>query len=354
MKKKKITIQDIADAVGYSKTTISRFLNGQTNMMSPETADRIRRAIELMDYYPSDLARSLKTKKSYTVGIVISDISSPFASSVVVGSGEILEQNGYVPLFINCHEESRREEEAIASLISKGVDGLIVNTTSPDNDFLYDYVGKGIPIVLCDRKLRSYNMDVVEEDNERIISILIRHLKEQGYTRIALFTQERVQSSAKDIRRSQFLKSVKNQLGYDAEKDIYCVTGGDIEKTKAELGKFMRSVRKDEIPAVIGANTVITMLLYRAIKNMEYFMPEDLGLCGTNAWSWNESLTWMELLRPSVTCVTIDGRELGRKCAQRIIEKIENPETEAMDIKLDVKLEERESTSRLIYGYETG
>lgn len=344
--KKKVTIQDIADAVGYSKTTVSRYLNGQTNMMSAETASRIRNVIQLLDYHPSDLARSLKTKKSYTVGIVISDISSPFASSVVIGSGEVLEEHGYIPLFINCHEDPEREASALGSLTSKGVDGLIVNTTSPDNDFLYDYVSKGIPVVLCDRKLRKYNMDIVSEDNEMIITILVNHLKEQGYTRLALFTQDKVQSSAKDIRKSRFLKIMEEQYGYNAEKDVYRIKGDDAGDAARELKKFMSTVGKDEVPAVIGANTVITMLLYRAIKNLGYYMPDDIGLCGTNAWSWNESITWMVLLRPTITCVTIDGYELGRKCARRIIEKIGNPYDAPQDIKIDVKLEEKESTKR--------
>ena len=344
--KKKVTIQDIADAVGYSKTTVSRYLNGQTHMMSAETASRIRNVIQLLDYHPSDLARSLKTKKSYTVGIVISDISSPFASSVVIGSGEVLEEHGYIPLFINCHEDPEREASALGSLTSKGVDGLIVNTTSPDNDFLYDYVSKGIPVVLCDRKLRKYNMDIVSEDNEMIITILVNHLKEQGYTRLALFTQDKVQSSAKDIRKSRFLKIMEEQYGYNAEKDVYRIKGDDAEDAARELKKFMSTVGKDEVPAVIGANTVITMLLYRAIKNLGYYMPDDIGLCGTNAWSWNESITWMVLLRPTITCVTIDGYELGRKCARRIIEKIGNPYDAPQDIKIDVKLEEKESTKR--------
>lgn len=344
--KKKVTIQDIADAVGSSKTTVSRYLNGQTHMMSAETASRIKSVIELLDYHPSDLARSLKTKKSYTVGIVISDISSPFAASVVAGSGEILEENGYVPLFINCHEDPSKESHAIASLVSKGVDGLIINTTSPDNDFIYDYVNRGLPIVLCDRKLKNYNLDIVEENNKLIITTLVRHLKEQGYTRCALFTQEKIQSSAKDIRQSCFLNAVSAEFGYDAREDIYHISENNLESTKNALIRFMDTVSDDEVPAVIGASTIATMLLYRAIKNVGYHMPDQIGLCGTNAWSWNESVTWTELLRPSITNVTLHGHELGRQCALRVLEKISDPYSAPKDICIDVELQKRESTSR--------
>lgn len=344
--KKKVTIQDIADTVGYSKTTVSRYLNGQTHMMSTETANRIKNVIELLDYHPSDLARSLKTKKFYTVGIVISDISSPFAASVIAASGEVLEANGYVPFFINCHEDPRKEEHALSTLVSKGVDGLIINTTSPDNNFIYEYVNKGLPIVLCDRKLKNYNMDIVEVDNKQIIATLVRHLKDQGYTRLALFTQDNIHSSAKDIRTNHFLDTVSAYFGYDASKDIYQIRENDVENTRQELEKFMATVRDGEIPAVIGASTIVTMLLYRAIKMAGYIMPDHLGLCGTNAWSWNESITWTELLHPSITCVVLHGHELGQQCAHRILEKISGPYSAPENIKINVELQIRESTLR--------
>lgn len=345
---KKVTIQDIADAVGYSKTTVSRYINGQTNMMSEETANRIKNVIELLDYHPSELARSLKTKKTYTVGVIVSDIASPFAAAVVAGAGEVLEESGYVPLFVNCHEEPAKEEKAIASLVSKGVDGLIVNTTSPENDFLYGYLTQGIPVVLCDRKLHKYNMDIVGEDNERIISVLVDHLKEQGYTRLALFTQQNLQSSAKNIRRSQFLRAVHEQFQYSAEADVYCIGEETVAGVAAGVKEFMDSLNEGDIPAIIGANSIMTMLVYRAIKNLGYRMPTEIGLCGTSAWSWNESTTWMEMLRPTVSCVSIQGYEIGQQCARRILEKIANPASPVKTIWVDTKFTPKESSTRKV------
>lgn len=344
--KKKVTIQDIADAVGYSKTTVSRYINGQTNMMSAETAARIKNVIELLDYHPSELARSLKTKKTYTVGVIVSDISSPFASAVVAGTGEVLEKNGYVPLFINCHEDPGKEKKALEALVSKGVDGLIVNTTSPDNDFLYGYLNQGIPIVLCDRKLRNYNMDVVGEANGEIISVLVHHLKEQGYTRIALLVQEKLQSSAKDIRRDTFLKIMNEEYGHDAMADVFRVEEETVSSVCKCVREFMENVKEGEVPAIIGANSVMTMLAYRAIKNLGYRMPEEIGLCGTNSWSWNESTTWMDMLRPTVSCVKIHGYEIGQRCAQRILEKIEDPSSPVQTIWVDTNFVPKESTLR--------
>ena len=97
----KPTISDIAAAAGVSKTTVSRYINGQEQLMSEKTRNRLKTVIELLDYHPSDIARSLKNKKTNMIGVVVSDISSPFSSAVIIGIGEVLEQNNYTPLFVN-------------------------------------------------------------------------------------------------------------------------------------------------------------------------------------------------------------------------------------------------------------
>ena len=230
--------------------------------------------------------------------------------------------------------------------MSKGVDGLIVNTTSPDNDFLYGYQNQGIPIVLCDRKLHNYNMDIVGEDNEDIISVLVHHLKEQGYTRIALMTQENLQSSAKNIRKSSFLRIMEEEFNYDANEDVFLAKDETLGSVSECIKAFMSMVKKGEIPAIIGANSVMTMLAFRATKDLGYIMPDEIGLCGTNSWSWNESTIWMDMLRPTVSCVKIHGYEIGQKCASRILEKIENPSSAVKTVWVNTDFVPRESTLR--------
>ena len=90
MTQKKVTITDIAKAAGVSKTTISRYLNGRFDLMSPETRRRIESVIDVSGYQPSTIARSLKNKRSLLLGIVVSDQSSPFSTAVLLGVGDAL------------------------------------------------------------------------------------------------------------------------------------------------------------------------------------------------------------------------------------------------------------------------
>ena len=149
MTQKKVTITDIAKASGVSKTTISRYLNGRFDLMSPETRRRIESVIDVSGYQPSTIARSLKNKRSLLLGIVVSDQSSPFSTAVLLGVGDALRNTEYVPVFVNCDDDPAKERYQISFLLSRGVDGLIVNTTSYENPFLVNLEARGVPVVLC-------------------------------------------------------------------------------------------------------------------------------------------------------------------------------------------------------------
>lgn len=169
MTQKKVTITDIAKAAGVSKTTISRYLNGRFDLMSPETRRRIESVIDVSGYQPSTIARSLKNKRSLLLGIVVSDQSSPFSTAVLLGVGDALRNTEYVPVFVNCDDDPAKERYQISFLLSRGVDGLIVNTTSYENPFLVNLEARGVPIVLCDRYIKGHTFDIVTTDHASTI-----------------------------------------------------------------------------------------------------------------------------------------------------------------------------------------
>ena len=132
----KVTINDIAKAVGVSKTTVSRYINGHSDMMSERTRERIRAVIEMTNYQPSDIARNLKRKNTNLIGVLIADMSTPFSSVLVVSISDYLSECGYVPIFANCNDSLQKEQEMIDSMLFRGVAGFLVNTTSCNNNYL--------------------------------------------------------------------------------------------------------------------------------------------------------------------------------------------------------------------------
>lgn len=343
-KQKRITISEVAKAAGVSKTTVSRYLNGHCEQMSSQTRSRIQNVIELLDYRPSEIARSLKSRKSNMIGVLISDIITPFSSAVIDGIGSVLTNAGYIPVFVNCENDIDKEQKYIGTFLTKDVDGLIVNTCSRENPALIRLALDGIPIVLCDRDVDQYDFDMAGVQNGKLVRDAIRHLKEAGFTRVGLFTQDYRKSSVRSQRKDSFLKSMQDFFGLDAHADVYVVNGGEENQT-LQLERFMERVKPGEKPAIFCSNSVVTIRMYRAARRLKLRIPEDLGLIGTDDWGWQNGMSWIDLCDTGITTVTFSPAEVGRECGRLMLEKLEDPGTPPKKVYVDSKLNVRQSTT---------
>lgn len=342
----KITISDIAAAAGVSKTTVSRYINGQVELMSEATQNRLKTIIEMSNYQPSDIARNLKRQNSNLIGIIISDISSPFSSAVIIGISSYLESQGYTPLFVNCDDNLQNEESGITSLLAKRVSGLIVNTTSYNNNFLVNVACGGMPVVLCDRYVNNYKFDIVTTEHEQAMHDLISHLKKQGYTRPVMFTQKWERNSTRFLRRQSFIDMVKQVYGYSPENDIYLVSSKDRYSAYDALVRLKSQLNKDDVPVIVGVNSVTTVRAMKAIKKLGLVMPYDIGLCGPEDWDWDNEMNWPTMVSPHVTTLVVHSTQIGMECAKLLLEKIRQPDRPPQEILLPCEISVRQSTLR--------
>ncbi len=342
LEKKKATISDIAAAAGVSKATVSRYINGKSDLMMDKTKERIRTVIELLDYHPNNAARSLKTKKNYQVGVMLSNIETPFAASLIVGIGSGLRQRGYEPLFVDCHDSIEEEGKALASFLDRTVDGLIVSTIFMENPALIKASCDGCPIVLCDRFVNNYAFNVVSAEQEESMYRLLLHLKEQGYTRPALFTLPWAGNSNRQRRLEAFRQAIAALYPDRAREDVYLFeAGGGAED---QLERFLSQLPPGEKPAVVGINSEATVLVYRAIQRCSLRIPEDVGLCGSEDWNWDSIMNWATLLTPSITTIDVPTKQMGCRAAERLVELIEGGDPTAQVITLPCALSPRGST----------
>ena len=343
----KVTINDIAKAVGVSKTTVSRYINGHSDMMSERTRERIRAVIEMTNYQPSDIARNLKRKNTNLIGVLIADMSTPFSSVLVVSISDYLSECGYVPIFANCNDSLQKEQEMIDSLLFRGVAGFLVNTTSCNNNYLIGVASRGIPIVLCDRYINHYNFNIVTFEQDAPVFNLVRHLKEEGYTRPVLFTQCWENNSSRRRRKDAILSAIQQVYGYDATEDVYLVSFQNGLSAAAQLDALLGRLKPGDIPAIIGTNSVTTVQTYKAIKSCGLKMPEQIGLCGPEDWNWQQEMNWAQLIEPTITTIDLPVRDLGRQSAECLVHMLKGETEGAREIMLPCGLNIRESTCRL-------
>ncbi len=344
--KKKVTIANIADIVGVSKTTVSRYINGKEHMMSEKVRERIKTAIEMFDYMPNEHARNLKNKQSMQIGVVIADISSPFSSAVVTGVVEYLSPRGYTPLFTHCDDDYENELHYTRSLITKNVAGLIVNTTRSKNDYLTQLAFQGLPIVLCDRYIDNYKFNIVASEQMQAINALVQHLMSAGYTRPIFFSHDWEGKSSRSRRRSAFIEAVKEFFGYNPEADVFRINSSDGVNELDCLKNLYKSLKPDEIPAIIGGNSITTIRAFRAAQELGLSIPDDIGICGPEYWDWHHEVSWPVLSTPNITTFLVHTQELGRLSAELLLQVIQDPSAQPQEVLLPCELNIRESTNR--------
>ena len=343
--RKNVTIGDIAKAAGVSRTTVSRFLNGKFSMMSEDTRSRIETVIRMSNYHPNSLAQSLRGRNSMQIGVVISDISSPFCSSMVRSVGHTLLEANYVPLIVDSKDDPELEEHLIQTLLCRRVDGLIVNSASYTNPNLIRVACEGVPVVLCDRYVKDFRFPFVGGQDMSVMPQLLTHLKEEGFCKVAFFTQDYRTNSARLFRRNAYLQSVRDYFpDEDGEALTYVLDLSDNKNTARCIRQLLDSCAPGEIPAIVAVNSVTSTHIAGVLESMNLEMPGDLGLCGPDDWGWDSqfSISPMELVK--LTAFNIRPGEIGSIAAKTLIQLIQNPETETEEILLPMDLVIRRST----------
>ena len=343
--KKRVTINDVAMAAGVSKTTVSRYINGHPELMSEKTRERIRTVIEMTNYHPSDIASNLKKRTTNLIGLLIADISSPFSSALINGASKFLDKRGYTLLIADSADDLEKEKHALSSLWSKGVSGVLVNTTSYSNNFLIQVLCGGLPVVLCDRQVRDYNFDIVTTDQHEAMFHLLNHLKQQGYTRPLFLVEPWENNSVRMKRREAFLEIIHTLYGYDASEDVYMLKPGG----ESAVQVLQRALGRNNlgIPAVIGCNSITTVRAFHAIQELGLSIPEEIGLCGPEDWDWSNEMNWPFIIAPNITTVKIPATQIGSRAAALLLEKLEGPECPPKEILLPCVFYERASTIRM-------
>lgn len=306
-KRKKITIVDVAAKAGVSKTTISRYLNGKFEYMSEESRQRIADVIDELGYRPSSLARSLKSKYSFMLGVIVSDITSPFSSILLKGISDCCQLYGYRILIANSDDEPRKERDYIMSMIDQSVDGIILNTTGGNDEFLREMAEGGMHFVLADRTIGLDLFDTVRSAERQAIDDMLRELKRANYEQVGFFTQPLVNSVR--INRVRLFRELYGQY-FSGNPQVYFLE--NVERDARVMQDYMRQ-NIGTRHAIFTVNGVVTMRVVQTMKNLGIEFPRDTGLCGFDDWDW------MNLVGGGITTIAQPTYEAGKECVKRML-----------------------------------
>jgi LacI family transcriptional regulator len=331
------TLRDVADAAGVHAATASRALNPDTRgLVNAETARRVLRAAETLGYHPNPIARSLKTAKSRTIGVVIPDLTNPLFPPIVRGIEDVLDQAGYSALIANTDSDPAREQAQVASLRSRQVEGLIVATALLDHPLLRGLHREGVKMVLVNRRVDDVEVPSVCPDDAAGVRLAVKHLAGLGHRRILHLAGPRTTSTG--LARSRaFQVAVREQgLVDDPARVVACDAWSE-----AEGARVLRTVLDEGIDftAVVAGNDLIALGCYDVFAERGIDCPGDVSVVGFN------DMPFLDKLRPPLTTVAIAHHQIGQEAARMLLESFTETDRPARSVLLSPTLVTRGSTA---------
>jgi DNA-binding LacI/PurR family transcriptional regulator len=332
-----VTLRNIADELGISAMTVSRALNDYA-YVDEKTRERVLEKALSMGYTPNHIARSLVANKTYTIGVVIPEITHAFFPEVVRGIEEVTNKSNYQLFLTNTNEKFEREKEAIAALRSKRVDGILLSSsiTTTDYSFYEPIIESGFNIVFFDRCVENIGASCVRVNDRAGSRAITEHLiEEHKYTRIGHLSGPQQVSIGRERLKGYMDALKKHDLPIE---DKWIIEGRFQEQSGYEGMKRILELPKKEYPqAVVSVNDPIAIGAIKAIEEAGLSIPDDIAITG-----FTDDVR-AEMLKVPLTTVYQPAYEVGKRAAQKLIRTIENENEPPENIELLTSLKIRSS-----------
>jgi LacI family kdg operon repressor len=354
---RRATITDVAREAATGKTSISRYLNGEMSVLSPELRARIEAAIERLDYQPNQMARGLKRGRNRLIGMLLADLTNPYTVEVLQGVEAACHALGLMPLICHAANEVEMERRYLQLLTTYRVEGVIVNALGVREETLRPVGGGGIPAVLVDRSVEGLAADIVGLDNRAAAELGTRHLLDRGFREIWFVVQPFEQVSSRRLREAAFRDAMRAYADARAHADadasaaqghtlvLNLADAAQTEHSLAELDQAIDAAHRragtvglDARIAVFAANAPVALRLALHLK-------ARYG----GAWQTRVALLsiddpeWAELT--GITTIRQPTYDIGYRAVEFLHERIEGVQTTARDCLLPGELVVRASTA---------
>jgi LacI family transcriptional regulator len=305
------TVADVARAAGVSVSTAARVLSGN-GYASEGTRRVVLEAARDLGYVPNQIARSLRTKQTRLVGLLISDVENSFYSVIARNVESATKDAGYHIVLCNSDDDPKIEREYLQLLEGMHVDALIVTPTSKNRRYLARFIQDGIVVVQVDRRIEGLQADAVLVDNEAGAASAVSHLVDAGHTRIGILTGELEVSTA-----SQRL------AGYERALTEHRIP---IKPSLVRSGSFHRDhaiedatalIRAKPAPtAIFAANNILAEATLIALDQLRLRVPRDVSVVAF------DDIQWMDMVEPPLTTVRQPVADIARSAAELALQRL--------------------------------
>ena len=303
------TIRDVANRAGVSVATVSYVINGTRNV-APATAERVRAAMEALDYHPNAVAQSLRTRTTHVIGAVVSDISNPFFATLIRGAEDCARENGYSLLICNTSEKLENELVYLQLLSRKRVDGMILAPTGKNDALIRDLITRGLQIVFIDRKIDGVDAPAVLSENEEGAYRATQYLIEQGHRRIGIVLG--LPHVSTTTERLHGYERALAEAGIQLDPTLLVYGHSQVAAAKQACDSLF--TQPDRPSAIFATNNLMTIGAMMAIHEHGWHCPRDISVIGFDDFDWAAAFD------PPLTTVAQDPYRIGHEAVQLLME----------------------------------
>jgi LacI family transcriptional regulator, galactose operon repressor len=307
----RVTIADVAKLAGVSTASVSRALSGadgvseQVRKKVSETADRI-------GYRPNELARSLRTTRTRTLGLVVSDVVNPFFGELALAIEEAAHASGFSVILCNTNEDTSRQDEYIELLRARRIDGLLLTPALDESPALRAAAFEEIPMVFVDRALPAVQVPVVRADGRHATRDLVDHLVGLGHERIAIISGPRQTLTGRE--RLNAFRARMRRHGLSVPRELTRVGNFQMHSGQVAAAELLDL---DEPPtAVFAADNLMALGALHEIRRRGLRIGRDLALAGF------DDPPWFQLLDPPMTTVAQPIKKLGELAVETLLQRV--------------------------------
>jgi DNA-binding LacI/PurR family transcriptional regulator len=332
------TIKEVADLAGVSIGTVSHVISGAVPV-SDQLRRKVQAAIRTLDYHPNHIARSLKTSRTRTLGIIVPDMTIPFFPKVIRGAESAARKVGYSVIAVNSDDDAVRQKEVMSLLRSQRVEGVLLVIAAGPGSLAQvpKLVASGIPIVCLDRIPDRMEIDSVCVEDCAAADMGVSHLLARGHQRIAIITGPLALKNEQERLRGY--RNAMERAGVAVEKSL--IWEGDLnQENVTQLCRDRLMTPHSDITALFTTNGVTGIGALRGLYACGLKTPDDI------AFVTFDELTSEDLFRPAITAVVQPAYDIGFRATEILLDRVtgKNVNESKVAIRLPAELHVRESS----------
>lgn len=310
------TLSDIAKELNLSPSTVSRALNNHPDI-NQGTKDLVNNLAREIGFVPNPIARSLRKNRTSTIGVIVPEIKHDFFSSAISGIEEVAYRSGYTIIVCQSNESYERECINTKALVNHRVAGMIVSISqsTQDSNHFFEIVNMGIPLVFFDRVSKDVNTSKVIIDDRNSAYRAVKHLIERGYKRIAHFAGP-ASLDICSLRKKGYMDAC-DEAGLSLGENLIFYGGLHENDGYSSMEKILN--QNITIDAIFAVNDPVAVGAFQKIKETGLKIPGDIGIVGFS----NNNIT--NLVDPPLTTVNQPSFNMGKRAAEMLLERINNP-----------------------------